>query len=339
MIKKIIFVLIVIAVAVGGYFLYQSYLKPVPKYSGPVEKITLAAYAGGYGFLPFIAEDQGYFKENGLDVIIKEYDFGKTACDDMLAGKVDIGTCADFVVTSYSFDVLDVKVLASIAKSNTDYIVARVDKGINQPSDLKGKKVGFAPKTKAEYFLGKWLTSNSLDYKEIVPVKLTPKEIVEAISKGDIDAASIWQPYPYEIQKRLGAQVKLWSGQSGQEFYCLLVSRGEWLKQHPEATQRFLKAMIRAEEYVDRNPEAVKNFIARRFNYDTALVESLWSQNKLVVSLPHELLLAMTDGSHWRINNNLTADKTTVPNYLHFIYFDALEAVKPEAVTIIRLKR
>lgn len=331
----IIIIFVLIVVVVGGYFLYQAYQKPAQKYTGPVEKITLAAYAGGYGFLPFIAQDQGYFKENGLEVTLKEYDFGKTACDDMLAGKADIGTCADFVVTSYSFDNPDVRVLASIAKSNTDYIVARIDKGINQPSDLKGKKIGFAPKTKAEYFLGKWLTYNSPDFQEILPVNLTPKEIVEAISNGDIDAASIWQPYAYEIQKRLGSQVKLWPGQSGQEFYYLMVSRKEWPTQHPDAARRFLKALIQAEYYTAKNPEAAKSFIARRFNYDTALMESLWPQNQLVVSLPQELLLAMADGAHWRINNKLT-NKTNVPDYLNFIYFDALSAVKPEAITIIR---
>jgi hypothetical protein len=32
--------------------------------------------------------------------------------------------------------------------------------------------------------------------------------------------------------------------------------------------------------------------------------------------------------------NNLT-DATKVPNYLDYIYFDALEEVKPEVVTII----
>ena len=54
-----------------------------------------------------------------------------------------------------------------------------------------------------------------------------------------------------------------------------------------------------------------------------------------VVSLPQALIIAMEDEARWRIENKLT-DKTTVPNYLDFIYTDALEAVNPEAVTVIR---
>jgi NitT/TauT family transport system substrate-binding protein len=45
-------------------------------------------------------------------------------------------------------------------------------------------------------------------------------------------------------------------------------------------------------------------------------------------------LIAFEDQARWRIKNNLT-DKKDVPNYLNFIYLDALEGVKPEAVTII----
>jgi NitT/TauT family transport system substrate-binding protein len=53
------------------------------------------------------------------------------------------------------------------------------------------------------------------------------------------------------------------------------------------------------------------------------------------VTLPQALIIAMEDEARWRIENKLT-DKTTVPNYLNFLYLDGLEAVSPEAVTVIR---
>jgi NitT/TauT family transport system substrate-binding protein len=46
-------------------------------------------------------------------------------------------------------------------------------------------------------------------------------------------------------------------------------------------------------------------------------------------------LIAFEDQARWRIDNNLT-DATRVPNYLDYIYLDALEKVKPEAIGIIR---
>jgi NitT/TauT family transport system substrate-binding protein len=47
------------------------------------------------------------------------------------------------------------------------------------------------------------------------------------------------------------------------------------------------------------------------------------------------MLITMEDQARWRMGNNLT-DKTEVPNYLDYIYIDALEEVKPEAIGIIR---
>jgi len=46
-------------------------------------------------------------------------------------------------------------------------------------------------------------------------------------------------------------------------------------------------------------------------------------------------LTLFEDQARWSIENNLTS-ASKIPNYLDFIYLDALEAVKPEVVTIIR---
>ena len=54
-----------------------------------------------------------------------------------------------------------------------------------------------------------------------------------------------------------------------------------------------------------------------------------------VVSLEQQLLLTLEDEARWTISEGL-ADKKEVPNYLDFIYLEGLEAVKPEAVTILR---
>ncbi|MBA7710231.1 hypothetical protein ES703_119168 [subsurface metagenome] len=83
-----IVIIAVIGVSVGG-----CQEKP-EKYTGPVEKITLAAYAGETGALVYVAEDQGFFEENGLEVTIKDYESGKAAADALIDGEADIATSA-----------------------------------------------------------------------------------------------------------------------------------------------------------------------------------------------------------------------------------------------------
>jgi NitT/TauT family transport system substrate-binding protein len=43
----------------------------------------------------------------------------------------------------------------------------------------------------------------------------------------------------------------------------------------------------------------------------------------------------MEDEARWMIENKLTT-KTTIPNFLDYLYLDGLLTVKPEAVNIIR---
>ncbi len=60
-----------------------------------------------------------------------------------------------------------------------------------------------------------------------------------------------------------------------------------------------------------------------------------WPSQEFAVILPQAMLIAFEDQARWRIKRGLT-DATEVPNYLNYIYMDALEEVKPEAVSIIR---
>lgn len=60
-----------------------------------------------------------------------------------------------------------------------------------------------------------------------------------------------------------------------------------------------------------------------------------WDDFTFELSLNQSFLVNIEDEARWAIRNKLT-DKTGVPNYLDYIYIDALESVKPDAVTVIR---
>jgi hypothetical protein len=52
------------------------------------------------------------------------------------------------------------------------------------------------------------------------------------------------------------------------------------------------------------------------------------------LALDQNLLLTMEDEARWLIQNRLT-DRTQVPNYLDYIYPEALREVNPKAVRMI----
>ena len=177
-----------------------------------------------------------------------------------------------------------------------------------------------------------FLTLNALSYEAVELVDLKPSEIVEAISEGAIDAAFTWDPYSHDIREALGDNAISWFG--GEEFYFLLLSQEDWIESNPAAAERFIRSLLEAEQYVEDNPEEAKEFVTGRFGYEADYVEYSWPRQEFAVILEQAMLITLEDQARWRIENNLT-DNAMVPNYLDFIYWDALETVKPEAVTVI----
>ena len=139
----------------------------------------------------------------------------------------------------------------------------------------------------------------------------------------------------YNIYTGVQDNALVWPGQSGQDFYFILITKEGWLKEHLPAAQRFMQAVVQAEEYVRENNKQASQVLADRFQLNPQDIQSFWPDHKFVVVLPQALILTMEDEARWRIKQELVS-ATKVPNYLDFIYLDALEAVKPEAVTIIR---
>lgn len=113
------------------------------KPEGPLKIITIGTHAGKISGLIFIAQEKGYFRENGLDATVKIYDSGRDAIQDLLAGRIDIGGCAEFVLVNEIFAGRDdLRVLGSIGMAEINELIARKGRGINQQADLKGKKIG-----------------------------------------------------------------------------------------------------------------------------------------------------------------------------------------------------
>ena len=92
--------------------------------------------------------------------------------------------------------------------------------------------------------------------------------------------------------------------------------------------------MAQAEEFTESNRQECIAIIASRLETDTEHIARTWDIYEFRLSLSQALITALEYEARWAIRDNLT-DKTQVPNYLDFIYLDGLEAVSPEAVTII----
>lgn len=296
------------------------------------DTLRLGAYEGDVGALAWIAQEQGLYGKVGLDVDLKGYVSGKEAADALRAGQVDVAVASEFVVASRSFSEPDLRVMGSIAFYRNKGVVARRDRGIASPADLRGKRIGVTSPSGAEYSLTVFLALHGLTVQDVTPVNLAPQEIVAALGKGDLDAAITWDPHVRAIEQALGANGISFQG-GGLDSYLLLVTRQDVVMAHDKATARLLRALVLAEDWLHAHPEAAQAYIAARFKVDPAYVESMWGRTQFSVSLPQELLSAMDSEARWLDLQDGARD--SIPNYSLFIRPDELLAVKPSAVTLL----
>ena len=92
---------------------------------------------------------------------------------------------------------------------------------------------------------------------------------------------------------------------------------------------------MKAEKFARENPDEAQEIVAGKIGMDRAKFNEIWELFNFKVALDQSLLLTLEAEARWAIKNKLT-NKTEVPDYLYYIYMDALEEVKPKAVGIIR---
>jgi NitT/TauT family transport system substrate-binding protein len=330
-----VFPILAVVGALGWWAAHRS-----GKNSAPLEHIILAVEPVPPASPVWIAQHNGYFQEEGVAVETREFESGRTALFTMLEqGGIDIATAAQTPVISKSFGRTDYAIIGGMMTSDQDVkFLARRDRGIDSPADLKGKTIGVTSGSSGHFFLGLFLAYYQLQLPDVKIRDLEPAELGDALVAGEVDAVATWEPHIYRARKALGQQAVLLPSRNiyREDFY--FIARKEFIAHHSEALRRFLRAIDKAEQFVHQNRAETLVIIQNRLKVDPAILAATWDEFQFELSLDESILVSLEDEARWAIENKLT-ESNTVPNYLSFIHTDALLAVKPEAVTIPGRKR
>ncbi len=313
-----------------------DYSKSKTKSAPSTEAITISTYKGDHSALLWIAKERGYFSEHGVDVEIRTEESGPASLKDLLAGKVDLAAFSDFVFVSHMLEHPEIRILGVVAQlDNIVRLVARKDHGITGISDLRHKRVGLVLNTSADYYLHVLMMFHKISYQDVKLVAASPSEQLKAIMRGDIDAAIVWEPFARQMETELGENAISWPAQSGQDFYWLLVGTADTVKKRSSAIRGVLAALSSAEDLAREQRNEAKKIVASQIG--SAHMPKLWEANRFALTLNRPLILAMEAQFRW-IKSKEGIQGLKMPNFLDFIYFDALNSVRPDKIRIDRLE-
>ena len=110
--------------------------------AGPAEKVRIGFLADPLATLLYLADATGSFSRNGLEVSFHAYEGGAYAIQDMVAGTIDLAAATEYALVHWSFRQRDLRSFATIATANNAELLARSDRGIEGPRDLRDRRIG-----------------------------------------------------------------------------------------------------------------------------------------------------------------------------------------------------
>lgn len=219
----------------------------------------------------YIAEQQGFFKDEGLNVTATTIQTASTAIPSLLNNQLQMALMTSVPIVTAASKGLPIRVVSGSdryphdPKHDTTALVAARGSGVGSVKDLSGKTVAVVGlKSAPELALRVLLKNAGVDPGQVKVVEIAYPDMVPALQSNRVDAAFIVDPF---LSKAQAADLPVIGrpftegigGMSALEW----VASDAFTKSNPDAVQRFTKAMKRAGEYANEHPEAVREVLPK----------------------------------------------------------------------------
>jgi NitT/TauT family transport system substrate-binding protein len=299
------------------------------------ERIVIGVSPALTAALTVIAQQQGYFARQGVDVEVRVIESGSRAVAMMLNGELDVSESTPFLPVKTFFARRDLRIYAQVSVAGNDnMIVARRDRGIRTLADLRGKRVGVLKGGFPNYVLDLMLLGAGLDASK---VRLVPEEnsrLAPMLVAGALDAACLYGGWADTAAAGLGGDAIVFHDEGIVRVTVVHTAKVATLERNPELFARILRAYVQAEAYVRKHPEAALKAVVRHLGLELAPARKVWKPAMTHVALEQALVKDMENLAQWLVETG-QVKPTVPPNVLELIHFDSLTRVDPKRVTII----
>lgn len=234
----------------------------------------------------FAAYENGYFKEEGLDIELVQVDAAHIS-DAVGAGQVDAFQGMASKLVQPLENGLPVQAVSGM-HTGCQKVLVPADSPIKTVADLKGKQVGVPGLADAGTILVKRAASRegiSVTEKnmEIDFRVYSRNDLPQALQKGAVDAITASDPVGPIAAKEFGFRVLIDNAVTepfNKEYCCLAFVTTKLAKENPKAAAAFVKAINRGALWVQQNPEKAakleldKKYVAGDLELVTSLLKS-----------------------------------------------------------------
>jgi NitT/TauT family transport system substrate-binding protein len=228
-------------------------------------------YEGPQGMF-FLADDRGYFKQEGLDVSFDQGNGSGAAVPQVANGAYDMGFGdINALVELAAKKPDDAPVGVFMLYNRPPFTVAvKADSPIKTPADFVGRKLGGAANDGALKLFPALCAATKIDCTKVEIVNMQPNLREQMLMQGQVDGV-----FGYVTTIRFSAklsgidpdkQIRFIKFEDyGMDLYSngIIVSR-KFVKEHPEAVKGFLRALNHGIKDAIADPQAAIDAVVKR---------------------------------------------------------------------------
>ena len=235
------------------------------------------------------AEDQGYFKDEGIEAELTVYQSGAEAVTAMVAGAADIIGSSSSVTASSRAKGVDAKLIGLLGSGNYGWqLMVLPNSPIIEAKQVEGENVGITSAGSLSDMLARWTMSDQSITFESIPLGgggLLPNLISENVS-----AAVVYSPLSYDVLAKGDARAILDYGTAMPEHLNSgWATTGSFIEENPELVQKATNALYRGVAYLQDNKDAAIKIIADLNNISPEVAEMEWKNVFLKLSRTGEM--------------------------------------------------
>ena len=258
----------------------------------------------------FIADQQGFFAKEGLDVTVRPFTSGAEATEGFRAGAAEFLVASD-VPLLYLLVGGDTAMLAQFS-ANSDMLLIVGPKDLPGPQALKGKKIGLVTKSASEYLLNKYLRRANLSLADVERVHLAPFDQVPALVRGDVFALSSWKPFDKKIAELSGGKYQTisWNGQEDYILFSGIVAKSDFIKKDRDETFKVVQALAKAANWLaNADAKSVGGTLAKYLKTDANDVQYVIANNTWNMTVTPKFTDTMAEIERFLVEQNLVKSR------------------------------
>jgi NitT/TauT family transport system substrate-binding protein len=216
----------------------------------------------------FLAQQNGYFKQAGLNVKITPVAQTTQAIPDMESGKVDVIAGANYVSFFQAEELqhLQFKLLTdgTACAADTFEVLSLPSTGITTPADLAHKKIAVNILNNIQTMLTNIaLQTAGVDPKSVTYVKVPFPQMGAALQHHQVDAISVVEPFITENELNIGAQpvMSTCTGPTDDFPISGYFSTAEFAQKYPNTARAFAAALERGQQLADSSRADVEEIM------------------------------------------------------------------------------